>query len=584
MINLTQSRIMQNWDTDNSDTPLVSVRCITYNHEPYIAQALDGFLMQKTNFPFEVIVHDDASTDRTAEIIREYEARFPKIIKPIYETENQYSKRDGSLRRIMDAACKGKYIAFCEGDDYWIDENKLQRQVDFLEKNDSYSISSENSYILFTKTNRITLFSYYPECDLLKEDLLIKRRFATGSVLCKSIHIKQLSTKYDLYDIHYWCLLSEKGKIHYSPIVSSVYRRGAGVTESNKYLWVYQSEKINRSLNTMFSIPKYIKLQRNKTLYYDYLNGIKETLLQRKIKHLFILVIKFFFNYNFLCLFVKDILRKNEEKQLKKNIKKFNIQHSISKKYIKDCPKLIVSLTSQPDRYSTLNICLKSLLWQEVRPNKIILNVYQGEAVPLPTEVLEFQRFGLEIKYVSDNLKSHMKYLYVMKENPNDIIITVNDNCVYDKKMVKNLLKSYKKFPTCVSASIVHRIVKKDNFILPYSEWENENISENPSDAFIAIGFGGVLYPPSNEIFDNELFNNAKIKETFLGADDLWLKFMELRNGIKVVKAPNYTVLLCQIDETKQTEADFSNTQENKNDAYIKLLQKEYNISLLDYV
>ena len=135
---------MQNWGTDNSDTPLVSVRCVTYNHEPYIAQALDGFLMQKTNFPFEVIVHDDASTDRTAEIIREYEARFPKIIKPIYETENQYSKHDGSLRRIMDAACKGKYIAFCEGDDYWIDENKLQMQVDFLEKHDDYSTYYSN--------------------------------------------------------------------------------------------------------------------------------------------------------------------------------------------------------------------------------------------------------------------------------------------------------------------------------------------------------------------------------------------------------------------------------------------------------
>ena len=74
MIQKTQEEIMRNWGTDNSDTPLVSVRCSTYNHEPYIAQALDGFLMQKTNFPFEVIVHDDASTDKTADIIRDYEA------------------------------------------------------------------------------------------------------------------------------------------------------------------------------------------------------------------------------------------------------------------------------------------------------------------------------------------------------------------------------------------------------------------------------------------------------------------------------------------------------------------------------
>ena len=151
MINRTQEEIMQDWGVDNSDTPLVSVRCITYNHEPYIAQALDGFLMQKTNFPFEVIVHDDASPDKTADIIREYEAKFPKIIKPIYETENQYSKHDGSLGRIMDAACKGKYIALCEGDDYWIDENKLQMQVDFLEGNPDYGMCYTNFNILNQK-------------------------------------------------------------------------------------------------------------------------------------------------------------------------------------------------------------------------------------------------------------------------------------------------------------------------------------------------------------------------------------------------------------------------------------------------
>jgi len=147
MIDITQEEIMKNWNVDNTDEPLVSIRCITYNHEPYIAQALDGFLMQKTTFSFEVIVHDDASTDKTADIIREYEKKFPKIIKPIYETENQWSKHDGSLRRIMDSACYGKYIAYCEGDDYWIDENKLQMQVEFLEKNKDFVLCCHNANI-----------------------------------------------------------------------------------------------------------------------------------------------------------------------------------------------------------------------------------------------------------------------------------------------------------------------------------------------------------------------------------------------------------------------------------------------------
>ena len=116
-------------------TPLVTIRCLVYNHEPYLRQCLDGFVMQKTNFPFEAIVHDDASTDRSAEIIREYAEKYPNIIKPIFETENLYSKHDGSIRKVMYEHTKGKYVAICEGDDYWIDPYKLQKQVDILESN-----------------------------------------------------------------------------------------------------------------------------------------------------------------------------------------------------------------------------------------------------------------------------------------------------------------------------------------------------------------------------------------------------------------------------------------------------------------
>ncbi len=123
-----------------NSAPFVSIRCLVYNHALYLRQCLDGFIMQKTNFVFEVIVHDDASTDDSAAIIQEYAEKYPSIIKPIYETENQYSKHDGSLGKVLNAAIcpKAKYIAMCEGDDYWTDPLKLQKQVDFLEQNPSY--------------------------------------------------------------------------------------------------------------------------------------------------------------------------------------------------------------------------------------------------------------------------------------------------------------------------------------------------------------------------------------------------------------------------------------------------------------
>lgn len=153
MIEITQEQIMQNW---NSEIPLVSISCITYNHEPYIAQTLDGFLMQKTSFPFEILIHDDASTDRTADIIREYEKKFPNLIKPIYQKENQYSKGFTSVSAAWNfPRAQGKYIALCEGDDYWIDENKLQMQVDFLENNPEYGMCYTNFNLVSEKSKNI---------------------------------------------------------------------------------------------------------------------------------------------------------------------------------------------------------------------------------------------------------------------------------------------------------------------------------------------------------------------------------------------------------------------------------------------
>jgi len=137
-------------NTENNKLPLiVTIQCLVYNHESFLRQCLDGFVMQKTSFRFEVIVHDDASTDGSAAIIREYADKYPEIIKPIFETENLYSKRDGSLRRVMYRNTRGKYVAICEGDDYWTDPYKLQKQVDFLESHPDYVMCSHrfNQYI-----------------------------------------------------------------------------------------------------------------------------------------------------------------------------------------------------------------------------------------------------------------------------------------------------------------------------------------------------------------------------------------------------------------------------------------------------
>ena len=140
MTNLrTEKEIMQAWNP--TDKTLVSVACITYNHEKYIEDAIEGFLIQETDFPFEILIHDDASTDNTANIVREYAEKYPNIMKPIFQKENQYSKGVKINSEFNFPRAKSKYIALCEGDDYWTDPKKLQIQVAFLEENPDYVIT-----------------------------------------------------------------------------------------------------------------------------------------------------------------------------------------------------------------------------------------------------------------------------------------------------------------------------------------------------------------------------------------------------------------------------------------------------------
>lgn len=111
----------------------VSIMCCTYNQEDYIADALESFIMQKTDFAFEILVHDDASSDHTPDIIRQYQQKYPNLIKPTIQTENQYSKGIDIITSILYPVAEGEYIALCEGDDYWTDNNKLQKQYDYME-------------------------------------------------------------------------------------------------------------------------------------------------------------------------------------------------------------------------------------------------------------------------------------------------------------------------------------------------------------------------------------------------------------------------------------------------------------------
>ena len=150
--------------------PIVTVFCPAFNHERYIKQCLDGFVMQLTSFPVEFIVHDDASSDNTADIIKAYQKKYPDKIFPIFQSENQLSKDKSFLGRVIVDVAKGKYIAICEGDDYWTNPYKLQKQVDFLERNENFVLIGHSTVGLSEKKDRPS--QIYPT---IKKDVLKKK-------------------------------------------------------------------------------------------------------------------------------------------------------------------------------------------------------------------------------------------------------------------------------------------------------------------------------------------------------------------------------------------------------------------------
>jgi glycosyltransferase involved in cell wall biosynthesis len=138
MIDKNETEIMRNWAY--TQPPLLSAICLAFNHEDYISQALDGMLMQETDFPFEIVINDDCSTDNTVAILKEYAEKYPSIIRLILQKENQYSKGI-KIETLLIKEAVGKYIAICEGDDYWTDPHKLQIQLDEMHKVENCQMS-----------------------------------------------------------------------------------------------------------------------------------------------------------------------------------------------------------------------------------------------------------------------------------------------------------------------------------------------------------------------------------------------------------------------------------------------------------
>ena len=212
----------------------VSVICMTYNHVNFIRQTLDGFIMQKTNFPFEVIIHDDASTDGTADIIREYAKKYPDIIKPVLQKENQWKLGKSIPHNYIYPKIKGEYVAVCDGDDYWTDPNKLQKQSDFLDKHPDYSICFHPVQVFFENNSKQEYIfpGHVKKCNI---ETLMKANFIPNSAVMYRWCLIGKDTRkfwpdYPIYPGDWWLHLvhAKRGKIKFMPKIMARYRRHDG--------------------------------------------------------------------------------------------------------------------------------------------------------------------------------------------------------------------------------------------------------------------------------------------------------------------------------------------------------------------
>ncbi len=230
---------------------MVSVLCTAYNHEQYLRECLDSFVSQETDFPFEVLVNDDCSADGTAAIIREYAAKYPQIIRPFYQEKNLFSAigMPGLFDKVFCPNARGKYIALCEGDDKWSDNNKLRLQVDFLENHPEYSGCVHNTTLHFCEDSTAdrALISAKGDRDVGFETVItgMSNAFHTSSILARREYIVSPPDFYYTagahgftdYAIGLW--LTMNGKVRFLDREMSVYR-----ISSNPEAW---SSNLGRS-------------------------------------------------------------------------------------------------------------------------------------------------------------------------------------------------------------------------------------------------------------------------------------------------------------------------------------------------
>lgn len=287
---------------------------------------------------------------------------------------------------------------------------------------------------------------------------------------------------------------------------------------------------------------------------------------------------------NFLnkVIFVFSTMIRNEYYNIRVSLSyRFYKGKKLNDKLFKD-RELIVSMTSFPARFKKLHMAIESIYLQSYKPNKLFLYLDSNvDYNSIPGSIRKYEKYGLQIIIGGENIKPHKKYLYTMLNNPDSIVITIDDDQIYPCKMIAKLLKSYNRYPDSISCMRAHRITfNSHGYVNKYREWELECVKyiNIPRKDLLATGIGGVLYPP--HCMPDFTYDISKIKELCLNADDIWLKIIQLINKKKVVAIEKKWVNPIPLDTLVNESLMSTNVTLNKNDEYLSNLLKYFKINI----
>lgn len=225
----SEQEIISNWNGwQPGDRVLVSICCAAYNHQDFIEDAVCGFLAQETDFPYEILINEDASLDSTAKILRTFARNYPRIVKPIFHLENQYSKGIRPTIDILFSAASGEFVALCEGDDYWLSVDKLSKQIRQLQESPSASLSFCDTVVVDENGQLLREEFHCRNQELTTSDVIASWSINTASIVTYASHgLELLGRLQGLVNIDWFLQLvcSSKGKLIHQPDVLVAYRK-----------------------------------------------------------------------------------------------------------------------------------------------------------------------------------------------------------------------------------------------------------------------------------------------------------------------------------------------------------------------